>query len=73
MVNAQIGSPSKLKAYDLMADGGSGVNTIPEKTLVEIRNDQTVAGMKLNDNHQPVVQLEDWDGNEALSGIAVDA
>ena len=35
LVNAHIGAPGKAKPYLLMADGGSGVNTIPERTLVE--------------------------------------
>ena len=57
LVNAHIGAVGKSKPYLLMADGGSGVNTIPEKTLVEILNQQKAAGIKLSDKRHPVVQL----------------
>ena len=53
-----------------MADGGSGVNTIPEATVVEILNDQTAAGMRLNDKRHPVVYLGHWPKKEAVAGIS---
>ena len=34
MVTVHVGSANKSKGYTMMADGGAGVNTIPESTLV---------------------------------------
>ena len=54
-----------------MMDGGSGVNSIPEDTVVAILNEQRAAGISLSSNQHPVKQLENWRQREELRGVAV--
>ena len=66
MVQGEIGGLT----FNVMADGGSGVNSIPELALVHILNHQKEKGIKLDDPKHPVVQLERWKDKQELSGIA---
>ena len=54
----------------VMLDGGSGVNSITEDTVVAILNEQKAAGISLSDKQHPVKQLEHWKQREELRGVA---
>ena len=54
----------------VMMDGGSGVNTIPEDTVVSILNTCKSGGIALSSSAHPVKQLENWNQPEELRGVA---
>ena len=58
------------RAEVVMLDGGSGVNTVPEDTIVSILNEQTQSGINLSDRRHPVKQLESWKQREEPRGVA---
>ena len=50
----------------VMLDGGSGVNTIPEDTVVSILNHCKSAGLALSSAAHLIKQLENWSQQEEL-------
>ena len=57
-------------AFEIMLDGGSGVNSITEEQVLSILNEMKVANIPLNDKRHPIVQLEKWPVKEELRGVA---
>ena len=53
-----------------MLDGGAGVNTVPEDTIVAILNEQEALGISLNDKRHLIKQFERRKIKEELRGVA---
>ncbi len=56
--------------YEIMLDGGSGVNSTTEELVLIILNENRAAGIPLGDKRHPVLQLEHWEKGEELRGVA---
>ena len=53
-----------------LLDGGAGVNSAAEEVVVGAINVATCKGIKPSDPTYPVVQLETWPEEEAVTGIS---
>ena len=56
--------------FEMMLDGGSGVNSVTEELVLWILNDQAKKGVPLSDRRHPIKRLEKWPMKEELRGIA---
>ena len=53
---------------EVMLDSGAGVNTIPEEAVLEIINVCEAAGIRMDDEAHPIMQLETWRHGEECRG-----
>jgi len=56
--------------HSVMIDGGSGVNSTTEELVLEILEENRKAGIGLADKRHPIKNLEKWEHEEALRGVA---
>ena len=55
--------------FEVMLDGGSGVNSTTEELVVKILNHEKSKGINLGDRRHPIKQLETWPQRESLRGV----